>query len=74
MTWTEIRSWAKSKGYDTIKHSDGYYWAKINDVGSSGVSPSVSKLARDIFNHITDNKYLDHQQEYIREVKHEQTR
>lgn len=68
MTWTEIRSWAKSLGYDTIKDkSDNqYYWAKSDDTSpsSSGVAPSVSKLARQIFNHHTNNKWLEHQEQF----------
>ena len=68
MLWKEIKSWAKSKGYETLKDKDDnqYYWAKLdsNDPNASGVAPSVSKLARAIFNHITDNKWSDYQQEY----------
>lgn len=68
MLWKEIKSWAKSKGYETIKDKDDsmYYWAKLdsNDPNASGVVPSVSKLATAIFNHLTDNKFLDHQTKY----------
>lgn len=68
MLWKEIKSWAKSKGYETLKDKDDnqYCWAKLDsdDPNASGVAPSVSKLARAIFNHITDNKWSDYQQEY----------
>ena len=68
MLWIEIKKWAKSQGYDTIKDKDDnkYYWAKlgIDDPTASGVAPSVSKLARAIFNHITNNKWVDYQTEY----------
>jgi hypothetical protein len=68
MLWKEIKTWAKNKGYETIKDKeDGlYYWAKLdsNDPESSGVSKSVSKLATAIYNHLTDNKWLEHQREY----------
>jgi hypothetical protein len=68
MLWTEIRSWAKNLGYETIKDKDDnqYYWAKLDntDPNSSGVAPSVSKLARAIFNHHTNDKWIDHQKEY----------
>ena len=68
MLWKEIKSWAKSKGYETLKDKDDnqYYWAKLDsdDPNASGVAPSASKLARAIFNHITDNKWSDYQQEY----------
>ena len=68
MTWTEIRKWAKELGYETIKDKDDgkYYWAKFGDdsVDASGVAPSVSKLARAIFNYHTSNKWIEHQQQY----------
>lgn len=68
MLWTEIRSWAKSLGYETIKDKDDnqYYWAKLDDSNpdNSGVAPSVSKLAKAIYNHYTDNKWLDYQKEF----------
>jgi len=67
MTISEIKKWAKAKGYEVIKDKeDGlYYWAKL-DSGpeASGVSKSVSKVATAIFNHMTDNKWLDHQTKF----------
>jgi hypothetical protein len=67
--WTEIRRWAKSHGYETLKDKGDeengdkvqYYWSKIDNPSCSGVSPSVSKLARDIYNDITDGAWIDHQ-------------
>jgi len=71
MLWTEIRSWAKSLGYETIKDKEdgNYYWAKLDDSNpnNSGVAPSVSKLAKAIYNHYTDNKWIDHQEKYNEE-------
>jgi hypothetical protein len=68
MLWTEVRSWAKKFGYETIKDKEDnqYYWAKLdnNDVDASGVAPSVSKLATAIYNHMTENKWLDHQKQH----------
>lgn len=68
MLWTEIRKWAKDRGYTTIKDKDDgkYYWSKLDDNNpdASGVAPSVSKLATAIFNHISSNKWIDHQIEY----------
>jgi hypothetical protein len=68
MLWKEVRSWAKKFGYETIKDKEDnqYYWAKLdpNDVNASGVAPSVSKLARVIYNHLTENKWVEHQEEY----------
>lgn len=73
MTITEIKSWAKRFGYSIIKEKDdsingaSYYWAKNDDPSATGVSLSVSKVARDIYNHMTDNKWVDHQNNYVSE-------
>ena len=72
MLWTEIRKWAKSHGYETLKDKGDeetgdkmqYYWSKIDNPSCSGVSASVSKLARDIYNDITDGSWLDHQTQF----------
>ena len=68
MLWKEVKTWAKSKGYETVKDKDDdqYYWAKLdsNDPNASGVAKSVSKLATAIFNHLTENKWTDHQTKY----------
>jgi hypothetical protein len=64
MQISEIKKWAKGKGYEVIKDKeDGlYYWAKL-DAGpdASGVAKSVSKVATAIFNHMTDDKWVEHQ-------------
>lgn len=76
MLWSEIKRWAKDNGYETIKDKDDgkYYWAKLGDSNpdSSGVAPSVSKLAKAIFNHDTNNKWLDHQEQYLISLDDEQ--
>lgn len=75
MLWTEVRKWAKENGYESfrekIKDSDNqyeYYWAKIDDPQCSGISSSVSKLAKTIYNDITHNQWIEHQQSYIHET------
>ena len=70
MKITEIKSWAKTWGYSIIKEKDdsengaSYYWAKNDDNNATGVAPSVSKVAAAIFNHMTENKWVEHQQQY----------
>lgn len=68
MLWSEVKKWAKEKGYETLKEQEdeitNYYWAKLDTPDASGISKSVSKLAFAIYNHMTDNKWLDHQQKY----------
>lgn len=68
MLWKEIKSWAKSHGYETRKDKDDnqYYWSKSDDCSpnSSGVCQSVSKLATAIFNHLSNNQWVEHQNSY----------
>lgn len=70
MLWSEIKRWAKEQGYETVKQKDdsinghSYYWSKVDDPKTSGVSLSVSKLARDIYNSITNNKWIEHQTKF----------
>lgn len=70
MLWSEVKRWAKDQGFEVVKEKDdsingaSYYWAKSSDHSISGISQSVSKLARDIFNSITDNKWKDHQETF----------
>lgn len=68
MLWSEIKKWAKEKGYETIKEKNGditsYYWAKLDVPNTSGVSKSVSKLAWDIYNHMTNNQWVEFQKEF----------
>lgn len=68
MTISEIKKWAKSLGYDTIKDKDDgkYYWKQSdsNDINNCGIASSVSKLAKAVYNHYTNNKWLDHQKAY----------
>jgi hypothetical protein len=68
MTFSAIRSWAKSKGYSAVKVGDGdYKWAKsgeTQDSTNSGSVTSVRKLATAIYNHITNNQWVEYQEEY----------
>lgn len=67
---TEIKSWAKKWGYTIIKEKDdsingaSYYWSKDSDPNATGVALSVSKVATAIFNHLTDDKWVEHQKEF----------
>jgi len=73
MLWSEVKKWAKEKGYEVIKDKqDGlYYWAKLNaGPDASGVSQSVSKVATAIFNHITEDKFVEYQLKYKEEKEY----
>lgn len=67
---SEIKRWAKDWGYTIIKEKDdsingaSYYWSKDDDPAVTGVALSVSKVAIAVFNHLSDNKWLEHQEEY----------
>lgn len=71
MMWKEIKTWAKNKGYKTDrKQIDGeensyhYTWFKIDDESISGTATSVSKVAKAIFNHISNNIHIEYQNTY----------
>ncbi|NDB59478.1 hypothetical protein EB001_13655 [bacterium] len=64
MTWKEIKSWAKSHGYHALKHEDSYSWSKLEDESICGQAKSVSKLAFAIYNHMTNNKWVEYQEQY----------
>lgn len=73
MVWTEIKKWAKGLGYDTIKDKDDgkYYWkqSSSDSIDNCGVATSVSKLAKAIYNHYTNNRWLDHQNEFLNKLE-----
>ena len=85
MKWTAVKSWAKDHGYTTFREKTDrvdnpneydYYWGKTDDPAVTGCSISVSNLAKDIYNHITDNKFIEHQQQYrdslsTQDIKHD---
>lgn len=66
----EIKSWAKRWGYSIIKEKDSslngasYYWCKNDDNSVTGVATSVSKVATAIYNHMTENRWIEHQKQY----------
>ena len=68
---TEIKSWAKRWGYSILKEKDdsingvSYYWCKNDDPNVTGVALSVSKVALAIFNNMTNDKYVEHQKQYL---------
>jgi hypothetical protein len=73
MNWSTVKSWAKEHGYSSFREKTtdpnnpneyDYYWAKDNDPTVTGLSISVSKLAVDIYNNITNNLHIEHQKDY----------
>lgn len=80
MQWSLIKTWAKEHGYTSFREKTkdpnnpnnyDYYWGKENDPSVTGMTNSVSKLATDIYNHMTDYKWLDYQEEYKKKIINE---
>lgn len=76
MTWTIIKSWAKDRGFKVIKNKPSendeleeneiavYSYEKIDNPSINGTETSLSKLSKAIYNHITNNKWVEYQQNY----------
>ena len=69
MLFKEIKTWGNKLGYKVVKENKDpveYSWTKLDssDPNASGVAKSVSKLATAIFNHLTNNEWVDHQTKY----------
>lgn len=74
MNWTNIKRWAKDKGYKVDREKSGdeanpynYEWKLLEDPERNGTTNSLSKMATAIYNHITDNKHVEHQKKYAQE-------
>jgi hypothetical protein len=76
MLWKEVKSWAKDKGYkvdrskiisDTKDNEISYHyvWSSLTDETINGEATSVSKVATAIYNHISNNAFVEYQQKYI---------
>lgn len=68
MIWKEIKTWATNKGYKVDRKSIGveekkyiYSWA-YNDV--EGIAHSTNECAIVLYNHMTNNKFVEYQKEY----------
>jgi hypothetical protein len=75
MQWSLIKTWAKEQGYsvkrekqlDNKSNPYLYTYCKDEDLDIKGTINSLSKLATIVFNHISDNKHIEHQQKYIKD-------
>lgn len=71
MQWSLVKSWAKENGYTSFREKTNgqanqydYYWGMEDDPSVTGLATSVSKLAAQIYNHITSDKYIQYQQDF----------
>lgn len=65
MNVTEVKSWAKKHGFSLKKAGDGYVWSGCGHEES--IPKAIDEVARDIFNVITDGRFLEHQKNFVRE-------
>lgn len=69
MLWKEVKTWATTNGFkverlpvDKINNKYEYRWVK-ND--KTGVEYSTSTLVKVLYNEITSNVYVQHQENYV---------
>lgn len=73
----EIKKWAKSFGYTITKEKQSddlvqYTWFKDDNTSINGIERSVSKVAKAVYNHISNNQWLDYQKTYAetKDIEH----
>ena len=73
MNWSNTKKWAKEHGYSCLREKNidpshqneyDYYWSKEDDVNATGLATSVSKLATQIYNHMTNDIHVAYQEQY----------
>lgn len=62
MNINEVKSWAKKYGFAVKKRDEGYVWSG-EGVEESDPLP-IDEVARDIFNRITNDKFVEHQRNF----------
>ncbi|NBT59366.1 hypothetical protein EBT16_11345 [bacterium] len=58
----EIKSWAGKYGVSVKKQGEGYVW--FSEGKEPSASCSIEDVVEQIFNHITGDKYKQHQKDY----------
>lgn len=68
-TFTELKQWAKSHGYDVLKEkgTEVCIWTKADDPSVSGIEETLKDTATAVFNHMTDNRWVEYQEQYKKE-------
>lgn len=68
MLWKEVKTWATSLGYKVdrskVKDQENSYNYVWQYESISGVEKSTFDLAKSIYNHSTQNLYIDYQADY----------
>lgn len=60
MNVNEIKSWAKGQGFSIKKQGEGYVW--WGEGVEAGEPRHIEEVAKDIFNRITDGKFVEYQE------------
>lgn len=63
MNVNEIKSWAKKHGFTVKKQGEGYVW--WGEGVGAGESKEIDGVAMDIFNRITDGRFVEYQKSYL---------
>jgi len=75
MKFTEIKKWAKSHGYELsrkkIEAETKTYFYTWSTGDESGTADSVFDSAKAIYNHITNDKWVEYQENYVPPQKEE---
>ena len=58
----EIKGWAKKHGLTVKKQDEGYVWFAEGE-SPSGPQP-IEHIVKEIFNRITDGRFVKHQRNY----------
>lgn len=68
MNFTELKRWARQHGYDVLKAkgTEECIWTKQDEPSVTGLAFSLRDTATQIYNHITNNEWVEYQQEYIK--------
>lgn len=75
MIWKEVKSWATSHEYKVEREkvtdspkSYNYYWERKSNASISGTANSTFNLAKCIYNDITEDKFVEHQNTYTKDT------
>lgn len=73
MKFTEIKKWAASCGYDLSrkKQEDKTYLYTWTHGEGGGTATSTFDSAKAIYNHITNDKWVEYQENYVPPQKEE---
>ena len=66
MMWNETSKWAKANGYKMSKKDGGIFWLKLDNPEACGIEKDVDDVAKAIFNHMTNNKWVEYQNNFKR--------